>query len=46
MRKVSTPPHAKASAAEDPAGPPPMTAARSLRPGRVGLVEEALMVSK
>lgn len=31
-RKVSTPPDARASAAEDPAGPPPITAARSLRP--------------
>lgn len=32
IRKVSTPPEARASAAEDPAGPPPTTAARSLRP--------------
>ncbi|GAY55546.1 hypothetical protein CUMW_164990 [Citrus unshiu] len=37
MRKVSTPPAARASAAEDPAGPPPITAARSLRPGRGAL---------
>lgn len=36
-RKVSTPPAARASAAEDPAGPPPITAARSLRPGRGAL---------
>lgn len=31
-KKVSMPPLARASAAEDPAGPPPITAARSLRP--------------
>lgn len=31
-RNVSTPPEASASAAEDPAGPPPITAARSFRP--------------
>lgn len=31
------PPAARASAAEDPAGPPPMTAARSLRPIRGAL---------
>uniref|UniRef100_A0A7C9EF49 Uncharacterized protein n=1 Tax=Opuntia streptacantha TaxID=393608 RepID=A0A7C9EF49_OPUST len=37
-RKVSTPPEARASAAEDPAGPPPMTAARSFLPERAGLV--------
>lgn len=30
-RKVSIPPVAKASAAEDPAGPPPITATRSLQ---------------
>lgn len=29
-RKVSTPPAARASAADEPAGPPPITAARSL----------------
>lgn len=46
-RNVSMPPEAKASAAEDPAGPPPITAARSFLPRRGGLVEfdEALMVS-
>lgn len=45
-RKVSTPPLAKASAAEDPAGPPPITAARSLRPAMDGrLVLEAEIVS-
>lgn len=38
-KKVSTPPLARASAAEDPAGPPPITAARSLRPAIDGLVE-------
>lgn len=44
-RKVSTPPAARASAAEDPAGPPPITAARSFRPWRGGLGEyEATMV--
>lgn len=45
-RKVSTPPVARASAAEDPAGPPPITAARSLRPamdGRVELEAETVM---
>lgn len=31
-RKVSMPPVARASAAEEPAGPPPITAARSFRP--------------
>jgi hypothetical protein len=31
-KKVSTPPLASASAAEDPAGPPPITATLSLRP--------------
>lgn len=41
-RKVSTPPEARASAAEDPAGPPPITAARSLRPE---MDLEALMVN-
>lgn len=46
-RKVSTPPLASASAAEDPAGPPPITAARSLRPAIDGRVEfDAEMVSK
>lgn len=46
-RNVSMPPEAKASAAEDPAGPPPITAARSFLPWRGGLVEfdEALIVS-
>lgn len=39
-RKVSTPPAANASAAEEPAGPPPITAARSLRPE----MEVAVMV--
>lgn len=38
-RKVSMPPEARASAAEDPAGPPPITAARSLRPWMGGLDE-------
>ena len=33
-RKVSQPPLAKVSAAHAPAGPPPMTATRSLRPSR------------
>ena len=39
------PPAARASAAEDPAGPPPMTAARSLRPIRGALsdLEEEVM---
>lgn len=45
-RKVSTPPAASASAAEDPAGPPPMTAARSLRPGRGALVVEEAAITK
>ena len=47
-RKVSTPPEAKASAAEDPAGPPPITAARSLRPAiDGGLAEfEAMMAMR
>lgn len=31
-KNVSMPPKARASAVEEPAGPPPMTAARSLRP--------------
>lgn len=39
-RKVSTPPEASASAAEEPAGPPPMTAARRLRPEIGGLVDD------
>mmetsp|Transcript_4970 Transcript_4970/g.18631 ORF Transcript_4970/g.18631 Transcript_4970/m.18631 type:complete len:305 (+) Transcript_4970:1084-1998(+) len=34
MRKVSQPPLARVSAAQAPAGPPPMTATRSLRPSR------------
>lgn len=45
-RKVSTPPEARASAAEDPAGPPPITAARSLRPaidGLLGLEAETIV---
>ena len=42
-RKVSMPPAARVSAAEDPAGPPPMTAARSLRPERGGLDIEEMM---
>lgn len=42
-RKVSTPPAAKASAADEPAGPPPITAARSWRPER-GLDEVAVIV--
>jgi hypothetical protein len=44
-KKVSTPPAARASAAEDPAGPPPITAALSLRPAMDGrVVLEAEMV--
>ena len=42
-RNVSMPPEARVSAEEDPAGPPPMTAARSLRPERSGLDVEAMM---
>lgn len=42
-RKVSIPPAARVSAAEEPAGPPPITAARSFRPGETELV--ALTVS-
>lgn len=38
-RKVSTPPAARASAAEEPAGPPPITAARSLRPAMDGRLD-------
>lgn len=37
MRKVSTPPFARVSAAAPPAGPPPMTATRRLRPSSFGL---------
>ena len=43
-RKVSQPPLAKVSAAHAPAGPPPMTATRSLRPSRA--FPEALTVVK
>jgi hypothetical protein len=38
-KKVSTPPLARASAAEGPAGPPPITATLSLRPEIDGRVE-------
>lgn len=41
-RKVSMPAEARASAAEDPAGPPPITAARSFRP-EMGALEEVMV---
>lgn len=45
-RYVSIPPEARASAAEEPAGPPPITATRSLPPLIGALLVEAVIESE
>ncbi|KAJ9178470.1 hypothetical protein P3X46_010349 [Hevea brasiliensis] len=45
-RKVSIPPEVRASAAEEPAGPPPTTATRSFRPESSLVGEEEAVIER